>query len=34
MLAEHTAHLSEYERRRILHDNVAQLYGLPTKGNA
>ncbi len=28
MLAEHTAHLTEHEKRRILHDNVAELYGL------
>jgi len=28
MLAEHTAHLSEREKRLILHDNVAELYGL------
>ncbi len=34
MLAEHTAHLSEHERRRILHDNVAELYRLPTRAAA
>jgi len=28
MLAEHTAHLSERDKNRILHDNVAELYGL------
>jgi uncharacterized protein len=28
VLREHTAHLSEWEKRRILHDNVAELYGL------
>ena len=28
MLREHTAHLSGWEKRRILHDNVAELYGL------
>jgi predicted TIM-barrel fold metal-dependent hydrolase len=28
MLAEHTAHLDEREKQRILHDNVAELYGL------
>ena len=28
MLAEHTKTLSEHEKRRILHDNVAELYGL------
>ncbi len=28
MLAEHTAHLSEWEKSRVLHDNVAELYGL------
>jgi uncharacterized protein len=28
LLAEHTAALSQYERDRILHDNVAELYGL------
>ncbi|HEX8803315.1 MAG TPA: amidohydrolase family protein [Acidimicrobiales bacterium] len=30
MLAEHTAHLSEHQKQRILHDNVAELYRLPT----
>jgi predicted TIM-barrel fold metal-dependent hydrolase len=30
MLAEHTAHLSAPDKRRILHDNVAELYGLDT----
>jgi predicted TIM-barrel fold metal-dependent hydrolase len=30
MLAEHTAHLSERDKQRILHDNVAELYGLET----
>ena len=28
MLAEHTAHLSDRDTQRILHDNVAELYGL------
>ena len=28
LLARHTAHLAEEERRWILHDNVAELYGL------
>ena len=28
LLAEHTAHLSLEERNAILHDNVAELYGL------
>jgi predicted TIM-barrel fold metal-dependent hydrolase len=28
LLARHTAHLGEEERRWVLHDNVAQLYGL------
>ena len=28
MLAKHTAHLTAAEQRRILHDNVAELYGL------
>jgi predicted TIM-barrel fold metal-dependent hydrolase len=28
MLAEHTAELSDRDRDRILHDNVAELYGL------
>jgi predicted TIM-barrel fold metal-dependent hydrolase len=28
MLAQHTAHLSEAERRLVLHDNVAELFGL------
>jgi predicted TIM-barrel fold metal-dependent hydrolase len=30
MLAEHTTHLSAHDKQRILHDNVADLYGLPT----
>jgi uncharacterized protein len=29
MLAEHTAHLTEHDRRRILRDNVVELYNLP-----
>jgi len=29
MLEEHTGELTEHERRRILHDNVVELYGLP-----
>ena len=28
MLTEHTSHLDERSKRRILHDNVAELYGL------
>jgi predicted TIM-barrel fold metal-dependent hydrolase len=28
MLAEHTAHLTDVEKRQILHDNVSGLYGL------
>ncbi|MCC6438444.1 MAG: amidohydrolase, partial [Acidimicrobiales bacterium] len=28
MLTEHTSMLTEDEKRAILHDNVAQLYGL------
>ena len=28
MLAEHTAHLTEHEKRAILHDNVAELYSI------
>jgi uncharacterized protein len=28
LLQEHAAHLDEHARRRILHDNVADLYGL------
>jgi len=28
LLAEHTADMTEWERDRILHDNVAELYGL------
>ena len=28
LLAEHTAGMSEWERDRILHDNVSELYGL------
>jgi predicted TIM-barrel fold metal-dependent hydrolase len=28
LLARHTAHLGEEERRWVLHDNVAELYGL------
>ncbi len=31
MLTEHTANLTQYEKDRILHDNVAQLYDLPTR---
>ena len=30
LLAEHTVHLDEGQRRRILHDNVAELYGIET----
>ena len=30
LLEEHTKSLTEEERRAILHDNVAELYGLPT----
>jgi predicted TIM-barrel fold metal-dependent hydrolase len=29
MLQTHTATLSEDEKQLILHDNVAELYGLP-----
>ena len=29
LLAEHTAHLTQEEKDWILHDNVAELYGLP-----
>jgi predicted TIM-barrel fold metal-dependent hydrolase len=28
MLAEHAAHLDHDVRARILHDNVAELYGI------
>jgi uncharacterized protein len=28
LLAEHTADMSQWERDRILHDNVSELYGL------
>ena len=28
MLTEHAAGLTEAERDRVLHDNVAELYGL------
>jgi predicted TIM-barrel fold metal-dependent hydrolase len=28
VLREHTAHLTEEQRRWIVHDNVAQLYGI------
>ena len=28
ILREHTAHLSEWEKRRVLHDNVAELFGV------
>jgi predicted TIM-barrel fold metal-dependent hydrolase len=28
MLAEHAHHLDEKTRARILHDNVAELYGI------
>jgi len=30
LLAEHTVHLDDDQRRRILHDNVAELYGIET----
>ena len=30
MLAEHTKALSEQEKRWILRDNCAELFGLPT----
>jgi predicted TIM-barrel fold metal-dependent hydrolase len=28
LLAKHAAHLTDAERRLVLHDNVAELYGL------
>ena len=28
LLAEHTADMTQYERDRMLHDNVAELYGI------
>ncbi|HYL53485.1 MAG TPA: amidohydrolase family protein, partial [Acidimicrobiia bacterium] len=28
LLAEHASHLDDHARARILHDNVAELYGL------
>jgi predicted TIM-barrel fold metal-dependent hydrolase len=28
LLAEHAAHLNDHTRRRILHDNVAELYNI------
>jgi len=28
LLAQHAAHLTDEERRLVLHDNVAELYGL------
>ena len=28
LLAQHTADMTEYERNRVLHDNVAELYGI------
>ena len=28
VLAAQTGHLSEHEKNRVLHDNVAELYGL------
>jgi predicted TIM-barrel fold metal-dependent hydrolase len=31
MLAEQTMHLTDHEKRRILHDNVAELYRLPPR---
>jgi predicted TIM-barrel fold metal-dependent hydrolase len=37
VLREHTAHLSDWEKKRILHDNVAELFNLEaleTEGNA
>jgi len=30
LLVEHTAGLTEHQRQRILHDNVAELYGIAT----
>jgi predicted TIM-barrel fold metal-dependent hydrolase len=33
MLATHTAGLTEHQRQRILHDNVAELYHLPVASN-
>jgi predicted TIM-barrel fold metal-dependent hydrolase len=30
LLTEHTAHLTDEERRAILHDNLAEVYDLPT----
>jgi predicted TIM-barrel fold metal-dependent hydrolase len=29
LLAKHAAHLTPEELRWVLHDNVAELYGLP-----
>jgi len=29
LLARHAAHLSDADRRLVLRDNVAELYGLP-----
>jgi len=34
MLAEHTADLSDYEKKRILRDNVRELYNLPIHGGS
>lgn len=31
ILDTHTRHLSDYEKRRILHDNVKELYNLPVQ---
>jgi uncharacterized protein len=28
LIAQHAASLSEHDRRRILHDNTAELYGI------
>lgn len=30
VLAAQTGHLSEHEKNRVLHDNVAELYGIDT----
>ena len=34
LLARHLGHMSEWEKDRILHDNVAELYRLDTSGLA
>ena len=32
LLAKHAAHLTDEELNLFVHDNVAELYGLPARG--